>query len=495
MLTPLIVGTAQAQSSVPKHVDARLTIRVLDIDLTKKIASVTITVTIINYPTNDTSLLVRVIGGGDVAINCTNISQQTYNSWWFQGRINETAWFLGGYGETFPFDSYGLYFSIPYDNFEKINCTVTPNWSEAFFDGPKVGQLRDQWFENSSYLIPVNWYPVTQHSSLDYNENSTNWQMGVSIQRSSNASNTAILEFIAPIIGCYYVLVASLLLTLNDLTERLTIYLAIFVFVPAFFIGIQTYLPYRASLSFPELLLANLVISTTILTVFSIIGRHGWSPIRVKFLQKLKIHHNNWDLLAIFFCISLFLLTYCLTLIDKISPEASFIVLYLIIPAYLLWYPIQNIREINLKSTSFKQSILSLIVGGLVLTIIFLVTNNSILYSFFLIYAFMAGFIVSLYLKKMAKSTVVGLFVGLLSTMLTGIGAGILYPIPDRSFIISIWEGIARVANMGYLIGVYSAFGGLAGALLLFTHAERRKKINLQEAENSSLLITQDIDS
>ena len=113
----------------------------------------------------------------------------------------------------------------------------------------------------------------------------------------------------------------------EKIRERLTICLSLFVFSATFSISIQDFLPYRSSLSFPELLLSNLIVSIALFGIFSIFqnqtGQNGSGV--VSWL---------WDLLSscISFLIFVGLVNVTLT---GTAPSVSMILGCIIYPSYL----------------------------------------------------------------------------------------------------------------------------------------------------------------
>ncbi len=303
--------------------------------------------------------------------------------------------------------------------------------------------------------------------------------MDLHIQRTGNAFNIAFLEFIVPIIACYYLLGATLMLDpKKQLNERLVIYVALFVFVPTFLLAIQNYLPYRSSLSFPELLLTNLIIGNAIFGVFSIVGkRKGWSFSGVKRLKNFEIHHNNWDLVGVTLCLLFFMLIYVYTLFGKIALEASFIISYFIIPAYVIWFPFENIKKISIKKCS--KSIKALFMGTTILTASFFIALFLDSLIVLLIGSIVAGLSVGLYLRKVAKSALLSLLSGVLGTMLTGTLAGLFFGqiLFGTSGLSAVLTGIIFLGVWGYPVGGVAGICGLIGAFLIQSNTATTKSV------------------
>ncbi len=144
-----VTTAAEAHAeSTEKSVGARIVVQVLDITPAQKTANVKIIVYIDNFPYNLTSLTPLITGNGNVEVVCNNMVQTGKESWWFSGESNETAWFLEGVGETYPFDSYIMRFRLQHDSlYPGINCSLTSNYSGAYFSGPKIISLETFGFE------------------------------------------------------------------------------------------------------------------------------------------------------------------------------------------------------------------------------------------------------------------------------------------------------------------------------------------------------------
>jgi hypothetical protein len=306
------------------------------------------------------------------------------------------------------------------------------------------------------------------------------------INRSSDSFNTSTLELFLPIIASYYLLVSTLLLNPKKrLNERLTIYLALFVFIPAFLLSIQDYLPYRSSLSFPEFLLTNLVVSTTIFGIFSIIAsRKSEHPFT---LQKLKrkrvfVHTNDWDLLAVSFSLLLFIAIYLITLFKLIIPAPSLIISYLIIPAYFIWYPLENFKDMskdNIVKTG-KVFLLALTVTVASIFIyegftwgLFFPSLNFFLPISFVAGGLIAGITTAILLNRIVKSMLVVLASSILGTMLSGVLFG-LFGI----------EGVTGALNGLVLLGIWGVVFisfELVGVIIGIFFIRKRKRIAVED--------------
>lgn len=484
--TTVAEGQTQIAQQIP--VDVSMFVRVFDVNPSQRIASVNFFVYVSNCSENVSSLDVQVFGGGVASVTCNNTGKQT-DGWSYSGESEETTWFLEGYGETYPFDSYVLRFAVlgnfgffyGFDPFSEVpppyfNFSLSSTGTSAFFAGPKAMSLEDLWGSGKSQ-IPLNW------GSARISENKTTTEMRFRIQRSSDALFTALLEFLVPIIACYLLLVSTLMLDPKEnLNERIAVYIALFVFVPTFLIAIQSYLPYRSSLSFLELLLTNLVISTTVFGVFSIVGKQkDWVFPATKRFKNLKIHHNNWDIVGVIVALLFLTLTYYFTLFNKINPAASFIFSYFVIPAYLIWFPFENIKSISIKKN--MKSIIAFSIGTII------ITAFSLLAGFFqaiflVVGAVIGGVSIGLYLRKIARSVLLGGFSAVLGVILAGILAG-MFPAQTSlgTGLTAVYNGVLIFGLYGYPLAIISAVSGILGARL--SSANEKKQTNRVNRDQS----------
>lgn len=305
----------------------RLVVHVLDIDQSQRHAEVKIVVFVDNYPHNLTQVEVRIIGGGDVIVSCNNTGTIRGNEWYYQGESNQTEWLVQGLGEAFPFDSYLLRFKVYCLTYFQSNFSLSSDITmhQAFFAGPKFHSLKDLWLLENG-LLPIDNIGAKEISFV--------------IRRSFSALIIAALQFLFPIVACYYLLGATLMLDpKKQLAERLRIHLSLFVFVPTFLIAIHTFLPYRSTLSFPEFLLVNLIVSNTIFGIFSIVGNQR-TPDRA-FIVRLytkETFHSRWDAGASIVSLVIFAVIYFFTTFGKMTTPASLFFSYVILPSYVYWY-------------------------------------------------------------------------------------------------------------------------------------------------------------
>lgn len=319
---------AYAQPQNNELASIRLVVHILDIDHTQKMVQLELAVFINDFPYNESKVDVWITGAGDTVVQCNNTGPKKEGSWYFQGKSKQETWLLEGTGENFPFDSYNLRFKIYNVDFISKNFTLSSEGHQTGFSGPRTYSLKDLWRTDNG-LIPVGYTHADEISFV--------------IERNSETIWNAILQLLLPIILCYYLLGATLILDVKDkLAERLRIHLSLFVFVPTFLIAIQKFLPYRSTLAFPEFLLANLAVSNTIFGIFSILGSQ-------RNRSKQKKAHNRWDSIASTFSLIAFMVIYFFTLFGRMNIPTALVFAYLVTPSYIVFYFAQMSKEEFMK--------------------------------------------------------------------------------------------------------------------------------------------------
>lgn len=175
------------------------------------------------------------------------------------GNIELSLGGLIGRGEYTPFEDYQLILdlaNLSNSTNSTIDYTIDRTASVSHFEGPK------RFILSQAFKIPT-------INPLDF----TNHIITFDVVRQTDSLGVPILfwPLIMPTIACYFVLAGTLLLSnrREDTGNKLTIFLAIFIFAPAFFLGIQNFLPLRAALALPEVLIENLIVSAVVFTIFS----------------------------------------------------------------------------------------------------------------------------------------------------------------------------------------------------------------------------------
>jgi len=263
--------------------------------------------------------------GGSVRIQCnkTTFGNNTFPSQ-FDGTC-KTRWNLWGIGDNYPFDTYILPFEISTEN------------------GPLF-----EISSNSSVHL------ATTQTIRDWTSNLAIKGSRLEVQLTRNPL-IPFLQFLLPIIACYYLLGATLILETRRLSERLRVYLSLFIFAPTFMFTIQKFLPFRLSLALPEFLLTNLLVSTAIFGIFSMIGN------RTTTNRNIGNHRNTIriDIAAAVLSLFIFPVLYVVTMFKRIDIRGAFVT-YLIIQSYIYWLFLRIPRK-RTKHTLLTYVVLLLI--------------------------------------------------------------------------------------------------------------------------------------
>ena len=315
----LFLNTNIAHATPNELVDVRLIVDVLDVDLRTNLAQVKIHIFVPDYPANFSQLTVHIMGGGSVYIPCENTGIGKVDEWFYQGESNQTNWVLEGVGETYPFNSYSLRFKVSNMSLIGSNFTLIPEYVMAGFDGANFRILRNVWKTETDSILPK--AEITSN------------QVIFSLQKTTNAFVADAIYSLVPIIACYYLLGGTLILNpRKDLGGRLGIYLSLFVFSSTFLLAIQPSLPFHSSITFPELMLSNLTISTAIFGIFSMVGSKPKEPWEFSEVTMLR---GKWDLFGLTLALIIFLVLYFYTLFGKLNIESSIVFSYIIVPSYM----------------------------------------------------------------------------------------------------------------------------------------------------------------
>jgi hypothetical protein len=418
-----------------------LVTQIYDINQETKTVDVKAFAFINSFPWNESGVNVWIdVGGQQIIINCTGASQEAGGGLFYQGESNRTICLLEGTGELFPFDSYKLRLKIQHVDFVNDNYTILTGRNQAYFDGAQWYSLRNLWKTTSATNELI---PITIVSPQE---------MTANIQRSDEAFKFDFLVFLVPVIASYYFLGATLLIdSKKHLTERLTMYVSLFFFVPIFVIAIQGVFPYRTTISFPELLLVNLLITTAVLGIFSIIGRYRASLNPVINRLKESKPERRWDVAGVILALLLLIVLYTTTFYGKLPPQLSVLFSYGIVPAYIFWLPFATIETVSIREN--RKSICFFAVG--------LVSS---LITYFWAVTFLTYFLVLLYFGSLLNGITVGFYSKgrVRVTLLVGFFSGILY-----SLLRGVILGLFRVGGLdGWISGIVilGIFGPLYGA-------------------------------
>jgi len=264
--------SAQAKVTLNLHenqakVQIRFIIYVFDINPSMKSATVRVGFWFDNIYQNATEFDVIIRGGGETNIQCFSQGRSA-EGFSYRGFSNFTTWYLDGIGEAFPFDSYWLVFYMERDSVQfkvanttysfdnEVNYTISTTYSVAYLNGSSAPLLRNYWkTEGGAFQLPIVFVS-------DY--------IYVQLERKSIVP---FCQFMLPIIACFYLLAFSPLIRKDRLSDRLLIYLSLFIFAPTFLFSIQSALPARSYLSVPEYFLTLLVTSTIVFAIFSMLSQ------------------------------------------------------------------------------------------------------------------------------------------------------------------------------------------------------------------------------
>lgn len=305
-------GNSQINSQSSKSMPfIEVVVYVQDVDVTQKTANLKFTAFIFNVPQNKSAIEIYLASSaGQSSIYCNNSGSEKDGFWNYSGYSEETLWRIYGDGESFPFDSYFLNLDVmdvrsvalDLDPLEDIPLSLDKTVHRGFLSGSKGTVLDDVWSLNDKGLLPI--------VQLASNE------ITFELQRSWRNISMLSMQFILPAILCYLLLGFSSMLSPKRLSERLRIYLSIFFFVPTFLFVIQNFLPYRSSLSFPEFLLYNLILSNTVFAIFSIIGHEKYHLLKYN-LSSDELENSflrrKYDFFATAFSIAIYIIIILLT--------------------------------------------------------------------------------------------------------------------------------------------------------------------------------------
>ena len=207
-----------------------LSIEVYDIIPQTKEAEIIITATLVDFPFNASTISVPVFGGSGGYSSEANVS--LYYDIFLDGYSGEsdiTKWYLLGAGDYFPYDNYELEFYLPpifsyvsnestsvlvYGGFRDLDITFELKISDTFamLEGDKIETLSREWKETDAGYLPLH-----EHEK---------GRIRVQLSRKPLIS---FIEFILPIIACYFLLGASFFISRNKLSNRLRVYITIFI--------------------------------------------------------------------------------------------------------------------------------------------------------------------------------------------------------------------------------------------------------------------------
>lgn len=329
-----LLSLANAESNEDPNI--LINVEIMDIDQVQGMAIVNIRVGVYNYHFNKTEVIIWIGGGGGVEVNCSNLEPVRMDNWLYKGESNQITWILEGAGEAFPFDSYHL----------RFNVSEAYSWSDislqrgtnAQFVGSRAHLLKDVW-GSGEYI----------DKSMNNNE------VSFSIERKWQIP---FFQILLPVIACYYLLASSLILNpISKLDTRLRIYLSLFLFGPTFLFAIQSFLPYRSTLSIPELLIIHLLVSNAGFAATSIIT-DSLIP-RIKDKDKRKLFERAPDFLAAAFFTQVFFVLLISTVFEKMTLFNLLILIGFQAPLYIAYYVLFFVYYKRRKELRGNSNVLS----------------------------------------------------------------------------------------------------------------------------------------
>ncbi|MCD6446423.1 hypothetical protein J7L49_06535 [Candidatus Bathyarchaeota archaeon] len=256
------------------------------INYAQKRAAVTIWASIRNcsYP-NATAITIIFDGDASAFVKCERFG---FDYYW--GHTYVDNWPLKGAGELYPFDSYTLRFVISRQFYFEENQILQTFYPNATFDISLSSP-------NIEPLVPYSKYEAARFI--------------IRVQRNSILP---ILQFLLPILLCFFIIGGSSFIPRSKLGDRLRVYLSLFVFGPTFLLAIQNFLPQRSSLCIPEIFIVSVLIGTALSAFSSMI------PIE-------KSKEKTLDLVTILCSMGALLLLYWKVLSMRISLDTIFLFL------------------------------------------------------------------------------------------------------------------------------------------------------------------------
>jgi len=250
------------------------TVEVFNVDDANRQIEVRFQIEIDNFPFNASEVNMWVVGGrsGEIArkeVKCTReMISQSYN-----GSSNRTVWRIFGSGENFPFDSYESSFTLA-SFYSYVIKNITTSISEdltpqAWEDNPFEIEKTDVSLKGESQGLLMSTWRTGENGEV-HSQIASERDVVVQLERNPDKFT---LQFILPTIACYYLLGGSVLIERgrSSISSRLEVYIPLFIYAPTFLFAIQDFLPFRLSLSMPEFLLTNLVLSSAFFAFFSML--------------------------------------------------------------------------------------------------------------------------------------------------------------------------------------------------------------------------------
>lgn len=184
-----------------------------------------------------------------------NSSSETGGRFWYDGTWTYNFYLMGEHLDESNFYPYDHYF---------LNFTFNVFWSQ-----PQTASFS---IYNEDYGSQNTWIMQSQHYNATDSSGLPILVGTVQIARNTD-TNSTVFPLILLVVMLFFVLGGTLLVEPKKLNERLTVYLAIFIFVAGFFFSLSSIVPYRIGFTSIEILFLYLVIGSGLLTVGSFFSK------------------------------------------------------------------------------------------------------------------------------------------------------------------------------------------------------------------------------
>ncbi|MFX0210803.1 MAG: hypothetical protein ACFFDT_32790 [Candidatus Hodarchaeota archaeon] len=169
----LIVAAMRNPHVQNEVIGFQIATRILDIFQNNRTAKVKISLSFIDFPYNATQVnaVVNGTGGTEVRFQCTSNGDHLYSA-----ESNITTWRLTGFGESYPFDSYRMYFNLIPESVHFLSGNSSYRiGSNDVFDiiggGMQIPDHESRFFEDAW------WISTSAHSATSFIVNvQRNWQ-------------------------------------------------------------------------------------------------------------------------------------------------------------------------------------------------------------------------------------------------------------------------------------------------------------------------------
>lgn len=241
--------TSKAESEIS---EITFQVKILSINSINNSAEVQFMIKVSPVNSTQQRIWIYITGTGDMySFQLQRISTNTYRD-----VSNKTKWDMVGRPYDYPFDTYYTNFtivSIEYVNMNRVQ--INQKLSGVSFQGDNTYNQANIWMITEAYtLLP--YMNTSKVEMITRFEKNPQWTVPIML----------------PVWTAFLFLGASFFIRPKELSSRLAILTAIFVFAPVYLLALQGNIPQRFLLSHLELQLLVLITSTGILGFFSIIS-------------------------------------------------------------------------------------------------------------------------------------------------------------------------------------------------------------------------------